>query len=643
TSLFRPSPSFGWAAPRLLSVFVSASVRRAVSFPRSFSPPTFPFSDLLLDWLRLGADPFSRGPTSFNMIRFIGWYSIALRKMRKAKRGGGDLPGNSRKKRKDCNTQWVSGCLCDGDSSQDACPKLSDWGKSVVSISLCNGDITLFSCSGMAVAHEGYHRTRFLTSASLVRAFDGKTTERYPALKLKSMPHGKAYVVGRDVSGDLVAKSVELCGDLKVYKDGKDLDSKTSEAWEGATIFSFDGEVVGMNLFLVTEISVFLPWATILKNLERKWASWEKKTGHARRKGLVYGFEAPVNSHPEVLNQEHLDIDSMGYPKLPSTMLDAGMILVNTFEEPFGDIRGKGVWSKLGEKAYSRINRSVVALASFSGEKRNFACTGLFIGWNGSTKILTSASLIRNSGDESSIVENLRIEVLLPSNRRINGTLEHYDLHYNVALVSVKNRYDLRPANTLLSWFRGFDVAAVGRCFKSGALMATSGELIFSTGTLDCDFLRYSSCKITKVGIGGPLVTLDGDVLGMNFYDKKIGTPYLSWPHIAKILASFEKSEMGEICNDTLGAPLWKMDGGRRNMLKSEMGEICNDTSGAPLWKTDRDRKSMLNRWPVPMPCWRHPDYVDEDKVDDDDGVEYIKGGNQIDDIHRICCDGHDC
>ncbi|TVU43752.1 hypothetical protein EJB05_10243, partial [Eragrostis curvula] len=604
-------------------------------------------------------------PRKNTFISFLNFSGSALRKMRKAKRGGGDLPGNSRKKRKDCNTQWVSGCLCDGDSSQDACPKLSDWGKSVVSISLCNGDITLFSCSGMAVAHEGYHRTRFLTSASLVRAFDGKTSERYPALKikvrregkevyrgvlaehdlvrnfavvevygilnvnvgifhrkLKSVPHGKAYVVGRDVSGDLVAKSVELCGDLKVYKDGKDLDSKTSEAWEGATIFSFDGEVVGMNLFLVTEISVFLPWATILKNLERNWASWEKKTGHARRKGLVYGFEAPVNSHPEVLNQEHLDIDSMGYPKLPSTMLDAGMILVNTFEEPFGDIRGKGVWSKLGEKAYSRINRSVVALASFSGEKRNFACTGLFIGWNGSTKILTSASLIRNSGDESSIVENLRIEVLLPSNRRINGTLEHYDLHYNVALVSVKNRYDLRPANTLLSWFRGFDVAAVGRCFKSGALMATSGKLIFSTGTLDCDFLKYSSCKITKVGIGGPLVTLDGDVLGMNFYDKKIGTPYLSWSHIAKILASFEKSEMGEICNDTLGAPLWKMDGDRRNMLKSEMGEICNDTSGAPLWKTER----VLNRWPVPMPCWRHPDYVDEDKVDDDDGVEYIRG-----------------
>ncbi|TVU43765.1 hypothetical protein EJB05_10257, partial [Eragrostis curvula] len=619
-------------------------------------------------------------PRKNTFIPFLNFSASAFTKMRKAKRGG-DLPGNFRKKRKACNTQWVSGCLCDGDASQDVCAKLSDWGKSVVSISLCNGDMTLFSCSGMAIAQEQHHLTRFLTSASLVRAFDGKTNKHYYDLKikvrregkevymgslaeydlvrnfavvlvrgfcdvnvgifhrkLKSVPHGVACVVGRDVSGDLTAKSVELSGDLRVYKDDKDLDSKTSKAWEGATIVSFDGEVVGMNLFLVTERAVFLPWGTVLENLERHWTSWEKKTGHTRSKSLVYGFEAPAggksNSHPEgrrdCLNQEQLDIDSMGYRKLPSTMLDAGMILVNTFEEPFGDIHGKDVCSKLGEKAYSTINRSVVALASFNGEKRIFACTGFFIEWNGSTKILTSASLIRNSGDENSIVENLRvgahysaiarssnvlleshhvyhfqIEVLLPTNRRIDGTLEHYDLHYNVALVSVKNHHDHCPANTQLSWFSRSDVAAVGRCFKSGALMATSGKLISSTGTLDCDSLIYSSCKITKVGIGGPLVNLDGDVLGMNFYDKKIGTPYLSWTEICEILASFEE--------------------------RSETGKF--DTSDVPLWKMDGDLRDKCNRWPVPMPCWRHHDFVDEDKLDGDDDMVaferkfcYVKG-----------------
>ena len=139
---------------------------------------------------------------------------------------------------------------------------------------------------------------------------------------------------------------------------------------------------------------------------------------------------------------------------------------------------------------------------------------------------MTSACLIRNSGDENKIVEGLRvcahysvivcsfkmllkfhcsllyhfqIEVLLPDKKCREGTLKHYNLHYNVALVSVKGHHAFRPANTLLSWSWCSEVAAVGRCFKSGTLMATNGRLVSWTGTLDCDFLVHSSCKITKV------------------------------------------------------------------------------------------------------------------------------------------------
>jgi hypothetical protein len=43
------------------------------------------------------------------------------------------------------------------------------------------------------------------------------------------------------------------------------------------------------------------------------------------------------------------------------------MILVNTFEETFGDMRGEGVWRKFSERA-SNINRNVVALASSDGD-----------------------------------------------------------------------------------------------------------------------------------------------------------------------------------------------------------------------------------------------------------------------------------
>jgi hypothetical protein len=43
-----------------------------------------------------------------------------------------------------------------------------------------------------------------------------------------------------------------------------------------------------------------------------------------------------------------------------------------------------------------------------------------------------------------------------------------------------------------------------------------------------------------QAGIGGPLVNLDGDIIGMNFYSKKIGTPFLLWKEIANILEYFK-------------------------------------------------------------------------------------------------------
>nr|CAB3503201.1 unnamed protein product [Digitaria exilis] len=209
------------------------------------------------------------------------------------------------------------------------------------------------------------------------------------------------------------------------------------------------------------------------------------------------------NVHGDFLNQEQLDLDSMGYPILPSSMSGAGMILVNSFEKRFGNLYGKGVWSKLGKRA-AIIDRNVVALASFNGGKRLFACTGFFIERNGSTMILTSASLVRDSGDENKIVDNLR------------------------------------------------------------------------------------------AGTGGPLVDFDANVIGMNFYDTRIGIPYLSCEEICKILASF----------DTI----------------SESGGDIGNASGVCFWKMPRDVKDKINRWPVPKPHWCRPEEVESD---DDDKLAF--------------------
>uniref|UniRef100_A0ACD5Y3Z4 Uncharacterized protein n=1 Tax=Avena sativa TaxID=4498 RepID=A0ACD5Y3Z4_AVESA len=516
--------------------------------------------------------------------------------MRKAKRSGDHLTRSFRKSRRASkNEALVSGRLLP-ESHQGVWSGLCDGpisylSKSVASITLYNGDSILFSCSGIAMERQGCQLTRFLTSASLLRALNG-TNKDHDDLKievrqegnevymgvmaefdldcnfavvnvhafldvqvgsfqhaLQIPPHGKMLIViGRGVSGEIIAKNVEFDGYSRVSEDDEDLDCKISEAWEGGPLVSVDGKVVGMNLFLTTRRAVFLPWGTILKHLEHYWTSQQKKAGLALSKtSKVYRFGArPIgeksNRHPEVhgdfLNQEQLELDTMGYPKLPSSMLGAGMILVNTFEETFGDMHGEGVWREFSKKA-SNIDRNVVALASFNGEKRFFACTGFFIEWNGSTIILTSASLVRNSGDENKFVENLRIKVLLNSQCR-EGTLKHYNLHYNVALVSVKDWPALRPLKPLLYEDEPFKVAAIGRCFKSGALMATSGKLASWTGKLECEFLSASTCKITKAGIGGPLVSLDGDVIGMNFYDKRLGTPFIYMLEIYDILASFE-------------------------------------------------------------------------------------------------------
>ena len=144
--------------------------------------------------------------------------------------------------------------------------------------------------------------------------------------------------------------------------------------------------------------------------------------------------------------------------------------------------------------------------------------------------ILTSASLVRNSVDHNKIDENLRvgapkilnrkyflilflkycltnyglqIEVRLPNNKYRAGRLEHYNLHYNVALVSVKDFRAVRPVIFQHECCYGCPstLIAVGRCFESGTLMASKGRLSDWSGQLDCKFLVHSTCKTTKVQV----------------------------------------------------------------------------------------------------------------------------------------------
>ncbi|CAL5006417.1 unnamed protein product [Urochloa decumbens] len=270
----------------------------------------------------------------------------------------------------------------------------------------------------------------------------------------------------------------------------------------------------------------------------------------------------PVDDFTEFVRN---DLKSRNYP-MP-IRLEGGMRLINNFEEEFVE----DTWSKLSKKIASDISRSVVSLASFKGEERFFACTGIFIDFNGSaSRILTSASLVRTSADEHKIADNLKIQVYLPNKQLAVGTLRHYSVSYNIAVVSVEGYRCCRTAEFHKMQIEPhMEVVAIGRIFETGKLMATSGIVAEKESNLDCKELKISTCKVTKAGIGGPLIDVGGNFVGMNFYGME-ETHYLPGPRVLECLRLFERSDV------------------------------------------DEASYKETNRWPVPEPRWFYPSAVQQ-------------------------------
>ncbi|CAO2174684.1 unnamed protein product [Urochloa humidicola] len=404
-------------------------------------------------------------------------------------------------------------------------------------------------------------------------------------------PHGDLVAI-QLVDSDALTHLM-LSKDSSASEDGKVLGS--SKAGDGAPLFDGDGNFVGMNLLLDTGRRSYVRTSVIIEQLEQ----FEKinklrvsERANRFRPKFVYNREEPRRNGKhysrdpkaiELTAQDPLeDVDYFGYPKKPETAMEGDMVLVNTFEEAFGDSfdSGEGVWSILSKTVGENLSRSVVSLASYNGSMRFFACSGVIIEWKGCSTILTSASLVRNRFDEKKIEENLKIDVLLTNNLHTEGTLEHYNLHYNVAIVSFKGFGNHSTVNIHdRGARRSSKVAAVGRCFQSSMLMAAGGMCTGWQSRFDCDDIQYSSCEITKAGIGGPLVDFEGKFVGMNFYDWKEGTPFLPQVMIVLILAHFEKKRIVDVV----------------------------------------DKYGYTNRWPVPKPLWRcsnehHPENEEKEE-----------------------------
>ncbi|KAK3122211.1 hypothetical protein QOZ80_8BG0666500 [Eleusine coracana subsp. coracana] len=328
---------------------------------------------------------------------------------------------------------------------------------------------------------------------------------------------------------------------------------EVDKVWVGGPIVGFNGRLFGINCYCGGR--AFLSRSRIVEFLENSGIL---------RTDVNQGVD--TNKTVSSVSDNFCDVSRRnGYP-LPKMMRYdiSEMRVFNSFEEEFdGDI-----WNKLSEEVSSTLSECVVALALFKGDVRHFACTGVFIDCY-PARILTSASLIRNSGDKSNICDDLRIEVYLQNKSRVTATLKHYDLHYNVAVFEILCFRSLGAIKLEkdISFSPKADVVSVGCRFQCYKLMATKGVLVDKPCNLDCKELGTSTCNITKAGIGGPLIDRSGNFVGMNFFHEE-ETPFIPRKIIQELLKRFN----------------------------------------AKWHKTDVSfKKGDPYRWPVPEPYWSLP------------------------------------
>ncbi|AQK39767.1 hypothetical protein ZEAMMB73_Zm00001d023675 [Zea mays] len=211
------------------------------------------------------------------------------------------------------------------------------------------------------------------------------------------MPGRKVVAVGRDISGKLMATSGTLtdsgqsegCGHLMFST------CKLSEVMQGGALFEFDGNFVAMNLFSDMERPIFLPRDIVFERLNHLRTSKEKIIFLAMLK-LVRAVKRVQGEEEWSTVQLELTHANAKQPCCSLHQDKQGSMNVNAFEEHFGDKYPNGVWGEFKKEISSNISYTVVALASFHGESKFFACTGFFIDYDGCLTILTSASLVRD-------------------------------------------------------------------------------------------------------------------------------------------------------------------------------------------------------------------------------------------------------
>ncbi|CAA0839902.1 Unknown protein [Striga hermonthica] len=168
--------------------------------------------------------------------------------------------------------------------------------------------------------------------------------------------------------------------------------------------------------------------------------------------------------------------------------------------------------------------------------------------------IFTSATILRPECDVDDVVENIKISVILFNDITLEATVFGWNFHYNIGVIKIETDVPIptsrlrhindsisidpdlldekppkfHPQSNKFNLVPGDVVVALGRNHADEhGLMVVDGKFSGNVSGLACQELFRADMKISLYGIGGPLVNLDGEVIGINFYSGSSCTPFL--------------------------------------------------------------------------------------------------------------------
>ncbi|RAL45757.1 hypothetical protein DM860_009621 [Cuscuta australis] len=201
------------------------------------------------------------------------------------------------------------------------------------------------------------------------------------------------------------------------------------------------------------------------------------------------------------------------------------------------------------KRAMMRASSSVVSIKTRAGKELLHIGSGTIIEYDehyGCASVLTSASLLQAPGVAGFLPSDLKVEIYLFNGELYEGQVLFFDFCYNVATIKIMSSKFLSTAsirdvtdslelvskkpvlsrcqhlpNTSMPFnlSPGKLVIALGRdCGDRYDIMASPGVFSAQDCCHDYEELFMTSCVVSKLAVGGPLVNCDGEVIGVNFF-----------------------------------------------------------------------------------------------------------------------------